>query len=141
MKDWNQILQSFYPTEVKSNLPEVGSIWAALNGIWDNSFASNKPAGDYHPSIIGKLNPCNTSCKILPGTSKNYTKGSCVFKVKINQQDSNCPLSHFLIEFMMTINLDDLFTLKQGWNGIKNLNDDQLKDFKQQIKFCKGINV
>jgi hypothetical protein len=41
----------------------------------------------------------------------------------------------------MTFSKSDLMALKQGWNGIEQLDDKQLKDFKQQIKFCKGIDV
>ena len=134
MKDWKQILYDIYA-------PEVGSIWAAPNGIWTNSFASNKSETNYHPSVVGKVSSCRTSCQIVPGTSKDYRKGSCVFKVKLNTSDPTCLLSYFLIDLCMTFSKSDLLTLKQGWNGIDNLNEEQLKAFKQQIKFCKGIDV
>jgi hypothetical protein len=134
MKNWKQILIDVYT-------PEVGSILAAPNRIWTNSFAANKPKKDYHPALLGKISNCRTSCNIVPGTSKEYKKGSCVYKVKLNTTDSNWPLSHFLIEYWMTINLDDLLNLKSGWNGIKRLNESQLKDLRQQIKFCRGIDV
>jgi len=134
MKDWKQILYDIYS-------PEVGSIWAAPNGIWTNSFASNKSENDYHPSLIGKVSECRTSCQIVPGTSKDYRKGSCVFKVKLDNIDPTSSLSYFLIALWMTFSKKDLLILKQGWNGTDNLNEQQLKDFKLQIKFCKGIDV
>lgn len=134
MKDWKQILYDIYS-------PEVGSVWAAPNGIWTNSFASNKSEADYHPSLVGKLSACKTNCQIVPGTSKDYRKGSCVYKVKLNSIDSSCPLSYFLIDLWMTFSKRDLMGLKQGWNGVEQLDEKQLKDFKQQIKFCKGIDV
>lgn len=134
MKDWKEILYSIYT-------PEVGSIWAAPNGIWTNSFAHNKSETEYHPSVVGKLSSCRTNCQMVPGTSKDYRKGSCVFKVRLNTTDPGYPLSYFLIDLWITFSNSDLLTLKQGWNGIENFNDAQLKDFKQQIKFCKGIDV
>jgi len=134
MKDWTKILYDIYD-------PEVGSIWVAPNGIWTNSFASNKSKSDYHPSVIGKVSSCKTNCKIVPGTSKDYRKGSCVFNVKLNNVGLSYPDSHFLIDLWMTFNKSDLLTLKQGWNGIHNLNELDLEKFKQQIKFCKGIDV
>jgi len=134
MNDWKQILYDIYA-------PEVGSIWAAQNGIWTNSFASNKSETEYHPSVVGKVSSCNTSCQIIPGTSKDYRKGSCVFKVKLDLADPDCSISYFLIDLWMTFSKSDLMTLKHGWNGVVNLNDEQLKAFKLQIKFCKGIDV
>lgn len=80
MKDWKQILYNVYT-------PDIGSIWVAPNGIWKNSFASNKPETEFHPSVVGKLSNCRTSCQIVPGTSKDYRKGACVFKVKLNTVD------------------------------------------------------
>lgn len=134
MKDWKQILYEIYA-------PGIGSIWAAPNGIWTNSFASNKSETDYHPSVVGKVSTCKARCQIVPGTSKDYRKGTCVFKVKLNQGDLDCPFTYFLIDLWMTFSKSDLLTLKQGWNGINYLNEGQLKNFKLQIKFCKGINV
>lgn len=134
MKDWKQILYDIYA-------PEVGTIWAAPNGIWTNSFASNQSETDYHPSVVGKVSSCKTNCQIVPGTSKDYRKGSCVFKVKLNTIEPTCSLSYFLIDLWMTFSKNDLLTLKRGWNGIDDFNEQQLKDFKLQIKFCKGIDV
>jgi hypothetical protein len=34
--------------------------------------------------------------------------------------------------------IDDLLNLGRGWNGVDNLNEQQLKDFEWQIKICKG---
>jgi len=134
MKSWKELLYDIYS-------PEFGTIWAAPNGIWTNSFASNKSETDYHPSLVGKLSRCKTHCQIVPGTSKDYRKGSCVYKFTLNSTDSNYPLSYFLIDLWMTYSNRDLLTLKQGWNGIEQLDEEQLKAFKQQIKFCNGIDV
>src|SRR5688500_9157405 len=120
MKDWKEILYNVYT-------PDIGSIWVAPNGIWKNSFASNKPETDFHPSVVGKISSCRTSCQIVPGTSKDYRRGACVFKVKLNPVDPDSPLSYFLIDLWMTFNKSDLLTLKKGWNGVDNLIEDHLK--------------
>jgi hypothetical protein len=132
--NWKDILYSIYD-------PEVGSIWAAPNGIWTNTFASNKLKTDYHPSVVGKLSSCKTNCQIIPGTSKDYRKGSCVYTLRLKPTDIGCSESYFLIDLWMTFNKSDLLTLNKGWNGVENLNETQLKEFKLQIKFCKGIDV
>lgn len=134
MTDWKQILHDIY-------VPSVGSIWVAPNAIWSNSFAANKSLNDFHPLIVGKLSNCKTNCNIVPGTSKDYLKGTCVYKVNLNPIDADSPISHFLINLWMSYSKSDLQKLKQGWNGINNLDENQLKDFKLQIKFCKGIDV
>ena len=135
MSNWKQILYNIYT-------PEVATIWAAPNGIWNNSFAHNKLKTDFHPSIVGKISLCNTFCQIIPGTSKAYRQvGSCIFKVKLNTSDQSTTLSYFLIDLWMTFSKKDLLSLKQGWDGIEKLNETQLNDFKLQIKFCYGINV
>lgn len=134
MEHWKTILYDIYS-------PEIGSIWAAPNGIWKNSFALNKSENDFHPSLVGKVNEIQGSCKIVPGTSKNYRKGSCVFKVKIDEQDSECILSYFLIDLWMTFNTKELIKLNHGWNGIEHLSEHAIKEFKMQIKFCHGIDV
>ncbi len=134
MKDWKQILFDIYT-------PEIGSIWAAPNGIWTNSFAANKGETDYHPTVVGKTSSCNTYCQIIPGTTKEYRKGSCVFKIKLNINDLNCSYSYFLINLWMTFSKSDLMELKRGWNGVLCLDEQQIVDFKFQIKICWGIDV
>lgn len=134
MQDWKQILSNIYT-------PEIGSLWVAPNGIWDNSFAANKDKEDCHPTVVGKVNTDNISCRIIPGTTKEYQKGSSVFKVKINLADPNCPISNFLIKLWMTYSNTDLTQLDRGWNGIDTLSDTHITDLKLQIKFCHGIDV
>ena len=134
MKNWKEILYNIYT-------PQVGSIWAAPNRIWTNSFASNKSESDFHPSIVGKLSSCKTFCQIIPGTSKDYRKGSCVYKININNTEQSYRLSYFLIDLWMTFSNVDLLTLKHGWDGVEYLDDNQLNEFKQQIKFCRGLDV
>jgi len=133
MQDWKQILLGIY-------CPAVGSLWTATNGIWDNSFAANKDKNDCHPTVVGKINKDSNSCKIIPGTTKDYQKGTCVYKVKL-KNENDCPYSHFLLKFWMTYNNRDLLKLKRGWNMVEIMNDDQIKGLKLQIKFCHGIDV
>jgi len=99
MHNWKQILLNIYR-------PEIGSIWCAPNSIWDNSFASNRERNGFHPAVVGKLNTDNVSCKIIPGTTKEYQKGTCVYKVKL-KDDEDCPYSHFLLKLWMTYNNND----------------------------------
>lgn len=80
-------------------------------------------------------------CWIIPGTSKEYNKGTNVFKVKIDPENPDCPYSHFLIKLRMTYNSKDLPNLQRGWNGVDTLSDSQIEDLKLQIKFSLGINV
>lgn len=91
--------------------------------------------------MIGRLFENNHRCWLIPGTSKDYKKGSDVFKVKIDPEDPDCSYSHFLIKLRMVYNSKDVLLLDRGWNGIDSLNEQQTKDLKLQIKFCLGINV
>lgn len=132
--NWKSILQDIY-------CPVIGSIWVAPNGMWNNQFAHNKDKNDCHPSVIGRVYDNNKKCWIIPGTSKEYNKGTNVFKVKIDPCDPECPYTHFLIKLRMTYNSKDLPKLQRGWNGIETLSDSQIEDLKLQIKFSLGINV
>lgn len=131
---WKNILRDIYS-------PEIGSIWVAPNGIWNNAFAHNKDKDDIHPSVIGRVYDENRKCWLIPGTSKDYNKGTNVYRVKLDPNDPECPYSHFLIKLRMTFNSKDLYNLQRGWNGIDTLSDEQIEDLKLQIKFCLGINV
>ena len=107
----------------------------------DNHFAHNKDKDDFHPSVVGRVFDENKKCWIIPGTSKDYNKGTNVFRVKINPNDPDCPYSYFLIKLRMTYNSKDLTNLQRGWNGIDSLSDSQIEELKLQIKFSLGINV
>ena len=115
--------------------PEIGSIWKAPNDIWTGSFAKNKNPEDLHPSIVEKVKQDNVSVQLAPGTSKEYQKGSCVFKIDLK---GGGEYSFFLLKLSMPYIIDDLLNLDRGWNGIETLNEKQLKDFEWQIKICKG---
>ncbi len=132
--DWKNILQEIY-------YPAIGSLWAAPNGIWNNDFAHNKDKNDVHPSVIGRVFDNNKKCWIIPGTSKEHSIGSNVYRVKINSSDPDCPYSHFLIKLRMTYNSKDILNLQRGWNGVENLNEQQTADLKLHIKFSLGIDV
>ena len=134
LSNWKSILQDIY-------CPVIGSIWVAPNGIWNNHFAHNKGKDDFHPSVIGRVYDENKKCWIIPGTSKEYNKGTNVFKVKIDPENPDCPYSHFLIKLRITYNSKDLPNLQRGWNGVDTLSDSQIEDLKLQIKFSLGINV
>lgn len=131
MCDFREILKLIYK-------PDVGSLWAAPNAIWKNSFASNKPGTEFHPAILERNSPCNTISQIVPGTRKMHPAGSCVYKVKL---DPSFDTTYFLLKFSMPYLNSEIITMKRGWNGINELNEIQLNEFKLQIKFCKGIDV
>lgn len=126
--DYRDILRRIYQ-------PEIGSIWKAPNIIWKNSFAINKSQNGFHPSIVEKIRKDNISVQLVPGTTKEYNKGSCVFKVDLAGDKT---FSFFLLKLSMPYIIEDLVKLDRGWNGIDVLNDEQTKDFKWQIKICKG---
>ncbi len=131
MQDWKKILKSIYT-------PDMGSLWAVPNKVWNNSFASNKADEDLHPALVERVTPCKTITHIIPGTSKDYKQGSCVFKIKINQKDPTSITSYFLIKLSMPFTKDTLVSLRQGWNGVDILNEKQIEEFKMQLKFCRG---
>ncbi|MBS1631376.1 MAG: hypothetical protein JST10_02270 [Bacteroidetes bacterium] len=131
MQDWKQILKSIYT-------PDVCSLWAVPNKIWNNGFASNKAGEDLHPALVEKVTPCKTITHIIPGTSKDYKQGSCVFKIKINQKNPASVTSYFLIKLSMPFTKDALVSLRHGWDGVDILNEKQIEDFKMQLKFCRG---
>ena len=56
--DWKGILKDIY-------YPEIGSLWVAPNGIWNNNFAHNKAKDDSHPSVIGRVFDDNKKCWII----------------------------------------------------------------------------
>jgi hypothetical protein len=126
--DYRNILRRIYQ-------PEIGSIWKAPNIIWTNSFAKNKSQNDFHPSIVEKIRKDSISVQLAPGTTKEYQKGSCVFKADLIGDGT---FSYFLLKLSMPYIIDDLLNLERGWNGVDNLNEQQLKDFEWQIKICKG---
>ena len=126
--DYKKILKRLYK-------PEVGSIWKAPNSIWKNSFAMNKSPKEIHPSIIEKLKQDGVSVQLTPGTTKEYQKGCCVFKVDLRE---NGKCSYFLLKLSMPYIIDDLLDLERGWDGIDILNEKQLIDFHWQTKMCKG---
>ena len=115
--------------------PEVGSIWKAPNQIWTSNFAKNKNGEGFHPSIVEKLKGDKISVQLAPGTTKEYRKGSCVYKADIKGDGK---YSFFLLKLSMPYIIDDLLNLNRGWNGIDSLNEKQLQDFEWQIKICKG---
>jgi hypothetical protein len=134
MQDWKQILLNIYT-------PEIGSVWSVCNGIWNNQFASGKDKNDCHPAVVGKLNKDSASCKIIPGTTKEYQRGSCVFRVKLNPYNPECQISNFLINLWMTYSNRELFKMKRGWDGVEILNEAQIRELKLQIRLYWGIDV
>lgn len=126
--DYLSILKNIYK-------PEISSIWKAPNIIWTNSFAKNKKPEDFHPSIVEKVKQDGVAVQLAPGTTKEYQKGSCVFKIDLNEDGK---YSFFLLKLSMPYVIDDLLELDRGWDGINSLNEKQLNDFEWQIKICKG---
>ena len=114
--------------------PPVGSIWKIPNYIWNTGFATNKSKDDIHPAIVEKLFKDNLHARIVPGTSKDYNKGKCVYEVDFSNQGK---ISYFLIRLSMPILIDDFNNLKRGWDRIEDLNEEQLSEFKRQVKICR----
>ncbi len=115
--------------------PEVGSLWKVRNNVWVNGFAGNRDQKKFHPSIVERIKSDNVSVQLAPGTSKKYEKGSCVFRIDLNNKGR---YSYFLLKLSMPFIIDDLKKYDRGWDGTDYLNDSQLKEFEWQIKICKG---
>jgi hypothetical protein len=126
--DYREALKKIYK-------PDIGSIWKAPNNIWTTGFANNKEPYGIHPSIVEKLHRDGFSAQLAPGTTKDYQKGSCVFKVDIGEKGVN---SYFLLNLSMPYSISELLDLPRGWNGVDVLSEDQIKKFDWQIEICKG---
>jgi len=113
--------------------PDIGSIWAAPNKIWNNDFAWNKGPNDYHPAIVAEIKPCNTILRILPGTTSNHDGERCAYKVKLGKERK---ISYFLFALAMPYTKDNLLDLERGWSGVDELNKNQLIDYKSKIEIC-----
>lgn len=115
--------------------PPVGSIWRAPNRIWTSGFAHNQqnnPEGK-HPALVEKVKKDKTNVILIPGSSKSYNRGRCVFKTKLVKRTQ----SYFLINLSMTFDIESLCELNRGWNNVDELNEKQLKDFNLQLKICR----
>ena len=130
MTNWKIVLINLY-------CPDVGSIWAAPNKIWNNGFAKEKSGNDLHPAVVERNSPCNSITYIIPGTSKIHM-GSCIFRTRLNPEDTSKVTSYFLIKLSMPYSRAKMNELSQGWNDVYVLDEKQLDDFKLQLKFCKG---
>jgi hypothetical protein len=126
--DYREALKKIYK-------PDFGSIWKAPNKIWSSNFAKNKNSEDTHPSIVEKLQRDGVSVQLAPGTTKEYQKGSCVFKVDLA---GNGVHSFFLLNLSMPYTIGELVELRRGWNGVDVLDEKELKRFEWQIEICKG---
>jgi len=115
---------------------EVGSIWAAPNCIWSNSFARNKKGIGYHPAIVERLKTDQITAILTPGTTKTYKIGSCVFTTKISPLKN--VKSHFLLQLSMPYLIDELQNHQNNWWGVQCLSEKQKKELQQQITWCKG---
>ena len=126
--DYLNILKKIYT-------PEIGSIWKAPNKIWSTNFAKNKKLEDIHPSILERVRSDGVSVQLAPGTSKEYSIGSCIFKVKIGQTEKT---TYFILNLSIPFIIDDLLNLDRCWNGIETLPKKDLDNLDWQIKICKG---
>lgn len=115
-------------------VPQFGSIWKAPNSIWSSGFAQNAERSGIHPSIVEVVLPDAVTARIIPGTSKDYRRGKCVFVVKLGNSSQT---SHFLIDLSMPIEVEELKKLDRGWNGIDDLDEDQKVRFHSQISYCR----
>ena len=121
----------------KQNIKE-GTIWRAPNMIWSTNFAKNKKANDLHPALIERLGNDTITAYLTPGSTKDYKKGSCVFKTRLN---GSLRTSHFLLKLSMPYLITQMMDLEQGWSGVNELNSKQIDDLIWQVKICKGIDV
>lgn len=131
MQDWKKVLKSIYT-------PDIWSLLAVPNKEWNNGFASNKDEGGLHPALVEKVSTCDTIFYIIPGTSKDYQQGSCVFKIKLNQKSAISKISHFLIKLSMPCHREAVISFSRGWDGVDYLSEKQIEEFKMQLKFCRG---
>jgi len=115
--------------------PSVGSLWKAPNRIWTTGFARNSNKDGLHPSIVERIRTDKISLSLTPGTTKNYKKGSCVYRINLNSRKK----TYFLLNLAMPYLMEDLIVLKKGWNNVRKLNNKQLESFLWQIKMCKGL--
>lgn len=116
----------------------TGTLWRIPNKIWESGFAKNKPGDDFHPGLVGRMRKDGITVSLIPGTSKDYRKGSCVFKTRLTPLSRR---SYFLLKFSMPVLIEDLEAYPRGWNNTTMLNDRQQKDLRLQIGFCKGASV
>jgi hypothetical protein len=65
--DYKSLLASIYS-------PDIGSLWCVSDGIWETGFAANKSSSDFHPALVGKIEPTGSSCRLIPGTSQEFKK-------------------------------------------------------------------
>lgn len=131
MRDFREILLNIYGVD-------IGSIWRAPNSVWKNNFAKDKEGTGFHPSMVISISKCNTSCKIVPGTSRK-NNGKCVSKIVISP--INNKTTYFLFFFKMDISRQDLLRMKMGWGGCYSLSESQISDINEQIINCKFKNV
>jgi hypothetical protein len=113
--------------------PDVGSIWAAPNNIWNNEFAWNQRHQGYHPAIVAEKKSCNVLITILPGTTSKHDVGVCVYRVMLKP---GMKTSYFLFNLAMPYVKDDLLKLERGWSGVDELTSTQLIDFQKKIEYC-----
>jgi len=139
LKGLNQGIEMTYQEDIiKSELPAEGSIWKAPNRIWNNSFARNKSDEGLHPALIERVKKDNQNAILIPGTSKDYRKGSCVFKIRFYPFSR---MSYFLMKLSMTMDIESIKQMDQGWHTKKELNKKQIIALRWQLKMCKGIST
>ena len=114
----------------------TGTIWRVPNRIWTTGFAKNKPGEDFHPGVVGRERNDGITATLIPGTSQETQKGTCVFKTRLTSFSKK---SYFLISLSMPILIEDLEQLPRGWSRVKQLSDRQVKELKMQVGFCKGL--
>jgi len=120
------------------NSPKWATLWRVPNRIWDNGFAPNKKGDALHPGLILQKNPDNISCKIIPGTTKEYNVGKCVFKTRLRPDLRN---SYFLIDKRITISNEDILGFQHGWSSVTELNEDQKDGLYRQARVCIDMKL
>lgn len=115
------------------------SVWAAPNKIWGEEFAHNKPDDDLHPSVVLELLNDEITCRVIPGTSKDYKKGrKCTYSIKLK---SHWKDSFFLINKSITQLNEDVMQFHHGWGEVKELNDKQKDGLYRQALVCSDMRT
>lgn len=116
---------------IKANF---GDLFAIPDNEWKNAFAQNKrDLGGFHPTVIKRKNKDNFTFQITPGTSSEQNN-SCVYRTSLKSDRK----TYFLLKLSMPITTEKLNEAKTGWSGLASFDDEQKKEFEQQIKWCHG---
>lgn len=113
---------------------EIGSIWKVKNRIWKTKTAFGRKGIDegYHPGLVVRHNPDDTTLVIAPGSSQRQG-GRC--KVKVASARDN-RVTHFILKMSMPMEHSSLVKFNRGIGGRKHLNAKELLDMNSKVNDC-----